>query len=61
MLITPAPKKIEVFRLNQVLEILRQCDQLYLKTYLTIAFFSGMRVGEILALQWGDIKNKKLG
>ncbi|WP_176485298.1 site-specific integrase [Helicobacter suis] len=55
ILIAPAPKKIEVFSLDQVLEILRACDQPYLKTYLSIAFFSGMRVGEILALTWGDM------
>ncbi|WP_163531599.1 tyrosine-type recombinase/integrase [Helicobacter suis] len=57
--IAPAPRKIEVFSLDRVLEILRGCDQPYLKTYLTIAFFSGMRVGEILALQWGDIDFEK--
>ncbi|WP_163535023.1 site-specific integrase [Helicobacter suis] len=44
ILIAPAPKKIEVFSLDRVLEILRACDQPYLKTYLTIAFFSGMDV-----------------
>ncbi|WP_163555655.1 site-specific integrase [Helicobacter suis] len=59
ILIAPAPRKIEVFSLDRVLEILRACDQPYLKTYLTIAFFSGMRVGEILALQWGDIDFEK--
>ncbi|WP_163534193.1 site-specific integrase [Helicobacter suis] len=58
ILIAPAPKKIEVFSLDRVLEILRECDQPYLKTYLTIAFFSGMRVGEILALTWGDMDFK---
>lgn len=59
ILIAPKPKSNTVLSLDQVLEILRECDQPFLKTYLAIGFFSGLRVGEILALCWGDFDFEK--
>lgn len=45
------------FTLQEVQKILKH-TQGELKLYLIIAFFTGMRTGEILALKWGDIDFK---
>lgn len=48
------PKKQEPFNLDEIDLILSIARGQY-KNFLGIAFFTGMRSGEILALQWGDI------
>ena len=54
--------KIKAFSLDQVKTILAACDNHHLKSYLKIAFFTGLRKGEILALTRKDIdfENKKI-
>lgn len=46
------------FSLDEV-ELLLKNSTGYLNTYLYIAFFTGMRLGEIFALTWGDIDFEK--
>jgi len=52
---------IEPFNLNEVELILKNSAD-WLRQYLTAAFFSGMRTGELMALKWEDIdfENKKI-
>ncbi|AFI03822.1 tyrosine-type recombinase/integrase [Helicobacter cetorum] len=49
------PKEIKPFSLEEIKQILNACNNFRLKTYLTTAFFTGARVGELLALTWKDI------
>ncbi|WRG13878.1 site-specific integrase [Helicobacter pylori] len=55
-------KKIDPFSLNEIKAILQITPDLRLKTFLTTAFFTGLRTGEQLALLWSDIdfENKKI-
>lgn len=43
------------FTLDEVKYILTNCSDIVLKNYLGVAFYSGMRSGEIFALTWNDI------
>ncbi|WQT44012.1 site-specific integrase [Helicobacter pylori] len=55
-------EKIDPFSLNEIKTILYHAPTLRLKAFLTMAFFTGLRTGEQLALLWSDIdfKNKKI-
>ncbi|GAA7328225.1 tyrosine-type recombinase/integrase [Helicobacter pylori] len=48
-------KAIEPFSLEEVKTILENAPSLRLKAFLMVAFFTGMRTGEQLALLWEDI------
>ncbi|GAA7207548.1 hypothetical protein HpBGD72_11730 [Helicobacter pylori] len=48
-------KAIEPFSLEEVKTILENAPSLRLKAFLAVAFFTGMRTGEQLALLWEDI------
>ncbi|WRC41943.1 site-specific integrase [Helicobacter pylori] len=48
-------KEIEPFNLEQVKTLIENAQSLRLKAFLTVAFFTGMRTGEQLALMWEDI------
>lgn len=56
-------KECEPFNLNEIKSILRVCDELalsdnrffWLKTACVLAFFTGLRSGELLALRWENI------
>ncbi|MCQ2907340.1 site-specific integrase [Helicobacter pylori] len=48
-------KAIEPFNLEEVKTLIENAQSLRLKAFITIAFFTGMRTGEQLALMWEDI------
>ncbi|WRE39182.1 site-specific integrase [Helicobacter pylori] len=48
-------KAIEPFSLEEVKTLLENAPSLRLKAFLIVAFFTGMRTGEQLALTWEDI------
>ncbi|WP_208351299.1 tyrosine-type recombinase/integrase [Helicobacter pylori] len=48
-------KAIEPFNLEEVKALIENAPSLRLKAFLTVAFFTGMRTGEQLALTWEDI------
>ncbi|MFP6239607.1 site-specific integrase [Helicobacter pylori] len=48
-------KAIEPFNLEEVKTLIKNAPSLRLKAFLTVAFFTGMRTGEQLALMWEDI------
>ncbi|GAA9264997.1 hypothetical protein HpHA225_08930 [Helicobacter pylori] len=48
-------EKIDPFSLNEIKTILHHAPSLRLKAFLTMAFFTGLRTGEQLALTWEDI------
>ncbi|WRG39958.1 site-specific integrase [Helicobacter pylori] len=48
-------KAIEPFNLEEVETLIENAPSLRLKAFLTVAFFTGMRTGEQLALTWEDI------
>ncbi len=48
-------KAIEPFSLEEVKTLIENAPSLRLKAFLTVAFFTGMRTGEQLALTWEDI------
>ncbi len=48
-------KAIEPFSLQEVKTLLENAPSLRLKAFLTVAFLTGMRTGEQLALMWADI------
>ncbi len=48
-------KAIEPFSLEEVTTIIENAPTLRLKAFLTVAFLTGMRTGEQLALMWEDI------
>lgn len=52
-------KKEKAFSLDEIKQILLNCEDLELKAYLKIAFFTGMRTGEILALKESDLDFEK--
>ncbi|GHP77529.1 hypothetical protein JP0049_10130 [Helicobacter pylori] len=53
---------IDPFSLEEVKSLIKNAPSLRLKAFLVVAFFTGMRTGEQLALMWEDIdfKNKKI-
>ncbi|MFP6310107.1 site-specific integrase [Helicobacter pylori] len=55
-------KAIEPFSLEEVKTLIENAPSLRLKAFLMVAFFTGSRTGEQLALLWSDIdfKNKKI-
>ncbi len=55
-------KKIEPFNLEEVKNLIENAPSLRLKAFLTMAFLTGLRTGEQLALLWSDIdfENKKI-
>ncbi|GAA8997714.1 hypothetical protein BTM275_15660 [Helicobacter pylori] len=55
-------EKIDPFSLEEVKSLIKNAPSLRLKAFLAVAFFTGLRTGEQLALFWGDIdfKNKKI-
>ncbi|RDY78651.1 site-specific integrase [Helicobacter pylori] len=48
-------KAIEPFNLEEVKTLIENAPSLRLKAFLTVAFFTGLRTGEQLALMWEDI------
>ncbi|GAA7214920.1 hypothetical protein Kyoto84A_14350 [Helicobacter pylori] len=48
-------KEIEPFTLEEVKTLIENAPTLRLKAFLVVAFFTGMRTGEQLALLWEDI------
>ncbi len=54
-------EKIDPFSLEEVKTLIENTPSLRLKAFLTVAFLTGLRTGEQLALLWSDIdfKNKK--
>ncbi|WQW31183.1 site-specific integrase [Helicobacter pylori] len=48
-------KAIEPFDLEEIEKIIENAPNLRLKAFLTVAFFTGLRTGEQLALMWEDI------
>lgn len=48
-------KKQKPFTLDEIDLILDNCPNQHLKNFLGISFFTGMRSGEVLALEWEDI------
>ncbi|MGL2602046.1 tyrosine-type recombinase/integrase [Helicobacter pylori] len=48
-------KAIEPFNLEEVKTLIENAQSLRLKAFLTVAFLTGMRTGEQLALTWEDI------
>jgi len=56
-----APKvikpEIRPFNLEEVQHLVNEADG-WFKNYLTIAFFTGLRIGEMLGLRWEDINFK---
>ncbi|WQT17072.1 site-specific integrase [Helicobacter pylori] len=48
-------KAIEPFSLEEVKTLIENAPSLRLKAFLVVAFFTGARTGEQLALQWEDI------
>jgi integrase len=48
------PTEIEPFSLDEI-ELLISSANEWFSNYLTIAFFTGMRIGEIIGLRWEDI------
>ncbi len=57
-----APKEIEPFNLEEVKSLIQHAPNLRLKAFLAVAFFTGLRTGEQLALLWSDVdfQNKKI-
>ncbi len=55
-------KAIDPFSLEEIKALIENAPSLRLKAFLTVAFFTGMRTGEQLALLWSDIdfENKKI-
>lgn len=55
-------KEIEPFSLEEVKNLIENAPSLRLKAFLAMAFLTGLRTGEQLALLWSDIdfKNKKI-
>ncbi|WQY47302.1 site-specific integrase [Helicobacter pylori] len=55
-------KAIDPFSLEEVKTIIGNAPSLRLKAFLAVAFFTGLRTGEQLALLWSDVdfKNKKI-
>ncbi len=55
-------KEIEPFNLEEVKNLIENATSLRLKAFLTMAFFTGLRTGEQLALLWSDVdfENKKI-
>ncbi|GAA9242388.1 hypothetical protein BTM379_00470 [Helicobacter pylori] len=55
-------EKIDPFSLNEIKTILHHAPSLRLKAFLMMAFFTGLRTGEQLALLWSDVDftNKKI-
>jgi len=58
VLLVKPPKQekseVEVFSLDEVKILLKNADG-WFKHFLTVAFFTGMRTGELLALKWEDV------
>ncbi|ANT42819.1 integrase [Helicobacter phage FrG12G] len=55
-------KEIEPFNLEEIKNLIENAPSLRLKAFLTMAFFTGLRTGEQLALSWSDLdfENKKI-
>ncbi|GAA7912877.1 hypothetical protein HpBT056_15230 [Helicobacter pylori] len=55
-------EKIDPFNLDEIKTILHHAPTLRLKAFLAVAFFTGLRTGEQLALLWSDVDftNKKI-
>ncbi len=48
-------KAIDPFNLEEIKTLIKNAPSLRLKAFLTMAFFTGLRTGEQLALLWSDI------
>ncbi len=55
-------KAIDPFSLEEVKSLIENAPSLRLKAFLALAFFTGLRTGEQLALLWSDVdfENKKI-
>ncbi len=55
-------KAIDPFTLEEVKKLVENAPSLRLKAFLTVAFLTGLRTGEQLALLWSDVdfENKKI-
>ncbi|RDU52824.1 hypothetical protein CQA49_06910 [Helicobacter sp. MIT 00-7814] len=52
-------KEIQPFSENEISLLLQNCQDALFREFLRFSFFSGARVGEIVALQWSDIDFEK--
>lgn len=50
--------EITPFTLEEVMTILENANE-FMRTFLNVAFFTGMRTGEVMALRWEDIDFNK--
>lgn len=59
---TEDKEKFTPFDLNEILELIRNADNQELRLFLVVAFFTGARTGEILALTFEDLdfKNRQI-
>lgn len=55
---TEMTQKVKAFSEDEVRLLLNSCKNQVLRNYLQIAFFTGCRTGEILALKWSDVDFK---
>ena len=55
---TEITQKVKAFSEDEVRLLLNSCKNQVLRNYLQIAFFTGCRTGEILALKWSDVDFK---
>ncbi|GAA9637546.1 site-specific integrase [Helicobacter pylori] len=55
-------EEIKPFNLEEIKTLIKNAPSLRLKAFLVVAFFTGLRTGEQLALLWSDIdfENKKI-
>ncbi|MFP6011179.1 site-specific integrase [Helicobacter pylori] len=55
-------EKIDPFSLEEIKTLIENAPSLRLKAFLAVAFFTGLRTGEQLALLWSDVdfENKKI-
>lgn len=55
--VTP-PRKYSIWDINDFNQFIKVVDDDLYKTLFTLLYFTGLRIGEALALQWSDINGK---
>lgn len=55
-------KKVLPLSLDEIKQVLESIQDVYFRNFLQLAFFTGMRTGELMALQWQDcdFENNKI-
>jgi len=53
--ISPSNYRVNPFSLNEIDLLLTNCDDFQFRNFLGVAFFTGMRMGEIFGLKWQDV------